>query len=869
MSTVKTSTSALRDRLTRETRAEVYSTAATGALRDRRQPLPDRADRRGRAPDGRRRRGGRPDRGRGGGADRPAGGGHQPLGADDRRGDRHRLLEVPEPDRRRRPRRDDRAGRAGRRARPAQRPPEAAGPDVRARRLDQRPGHDRRHDRQQLGRRPVAAVRQDRRSRPRRSTSSWPTARPRRSGPSRTTELDAICRRDDRVGRVHRDGPRHRGRAPRRRSSTRFPHILRRVSGYNLDEFVPGLPVRPVGWVDEPWQFNLARLIVGSEGTLAVVTGGRPEGRADPAGAGAGRPLVRHDPRGARPAGRDRGDRPGGRRDARPDDPRPGRRRTRCIRHYLELRRGPPRRRPGRPVLRRLARTSWPTRADDLARRFEGRPGVLGIRKSLTNAAKDDFWKVRKAGFSLLMAMVGDAKPIAFVEDTAVSPDRLPAFYDRFAAIVERHGVRRPPATATPTSAACTSGRSSTSRRTKGVEHAPVDRPRGLRPGRRVRRLDERRARRRPGPQPLEPQALRPRGLRGVRAGQARPSTPTTGSTPARSSATPDPGDHLRIGPEYHPHEPGRRRSSTSPARGASPAPSRCARASAPAARPATGTMCPSYMVTRDEMHSTRGRANALRLVMIGELPSHGDGLANETLHEALDLCLQCKACKSECPSQRRHGQAQGRVPPPVLPGRPVPARPPPDGPDLPAQPDRLGARPAGQLRRSRSPLFKWLLEKIAGIDRRRTLPTFARDHFRTLVPPASARPPGRAGGARSCCSTTASRPTTTPRSASRRCACWRRPATGSSWPACPAAAGRRSRRGCSTLGRDLARENVAKLAAPCPPGHADPRLRAELPGDAGRRVPRLPARPRRRRGRRGAARLVDAFVADPDACPT
>ena len=51
----------------------------------------------------------------------------------------------------------------------------------------------------------------------------------------------------------------------------RFPHILRRVSGYNLDEFIPGLPVRPAGWKEEPWQFNLAKLIVGSEGTLAVV----------------------------------------------------------------------------------------------------------------------------------------------------------------------------------------------------------------------------------------------------------------------------------------------------------------------------------------------------------------------------------------------------------------------------------------------------------------------------------------------------------------------------------------------------------------------------------------------------------------------
>ncbi len=84
---------------------------------------------------------------------------------------------------------------------------------------------------------------------------------------------------------------------------------------------------------------------------------------------------------------------------------------------------------------------SWPSGPTTWPDEFEGRPGVLGVRKRLVDAAKDDFWKVRKAGFSLLMGMVGDAKPIAFVEDTAVDPARLPAFYDRFRQIVERHGV--------------------------------------------------------------------------------------------------------------------------------------------------------------------------------------------------------------------------------------------------------------------------------------------------------------------------------------------------------------------------------------------------------------------------------------------
>ena len=65
---------------------------------------------------------------------------------------------------------------------------------------------------------------------------------------------------------------------------------------------------------------------------------------------------------------------------------------------------------------------------------------------------------------------------------------------------------------------------------------------------------------------------------------------------------------------------------------------------------PIPGTICPSYMLTLDEQVSTRGRANALRLVMSGEITG-GNALDNPILHDALDLCLQCKACKTECPS--------------------------------------------------------------------------------------------------------------------------------------------------------------------------------------------------------------------------
>lgn len=62
-----------------------------------------------------------------------------------------------------------------------------------------------------------------------------------------------------------------------------------------------------------------------------------------------------------------------------------------------------------------------------------------------------------------------------------------------------------------------------------------------------------------------------------------------------------------------------------------------------------SGVMCPSYMATRDEMHSARGRANALRLALTGQLGK--EALGSDELMAAMDLCLSCKGCKGECPN--------------------------------------------------------------------------------------------------------------------------------------------------------------------------------------------------------------------------
>jgi FAD/FMN-containing dehydrogenase/Fe-S oxidoreductase len=61
------------------------------------------------------------------------------------------------------------------------------------------------------------------------------------------------------------------------------------------------------------------------------------------------------------------------------------------------------------------------------------------------------------------------------------------------------------------------------------------------------------------------------------------------------------------------------------------------------------GTMCPSYRATGDEQHLTRGRANTLRLAISGQLDA--DGFTSDAVKEAMDLCVGCKGCKRECPT--------------------------------------------------------------------------------------------------------------------------------------------------------------------------------------------------------------------------
>jgi Fe-S oxidoreductase len=71
------------------------------------------------------------------------------------------------------------------------------------------------------------------------------------------------------------------------------------------------------------------------------------------------------------------------------------------------------------------------------------------------------------------------------------------------------------------------------------------------------------------------------------------------------------------------------------------------------------GVMCPSFMVTQEEQHGVRGRANALRLALTGQLGA--DALLSDGMAEAMSLCVSCKGCRRECPDRRGHGEDEDR----------------------------------------------------------------------------------------------------------------------------------------------------------------------------------------------------------------
>src|SRR5207249_5016369 len=285
-------------------------------------------------------------------------------------------------------------------------------------------------------------------------------------------------------------------------------------------------------------------------------------------------------------------------------------------------------------------------RLTELERRAQAEGAAYATVRAVTPPDQDNIWRVRKAGQGLLQGVKGDAKPIAFVEDTAVPPDRLAPYMRRFKALLDSHGVRA-----------------------AFYAHASV----GCLHVRPLINLKER------------------RDIEKMKA-----IASAVGDLVVEFGGTMS-GEH-------------------GGGLGA------CRKTS-------EGTMCPSYMVTREEEHSTRGRANLLRAVLSGVLPPQD--LVGRRLFEALDLCLECKGCKAECPANvdmaklkyeflAQYYKTNG----------------------LPLRAGLFGRyRAVSRLGSATAPLstwaagcgpVRWALDRFAGIDRRRRLPPFARQNFLT-----------------------------------------------------------------------------------------------------------------------------------------
>jgi FAD/FMN-containing dehydrogenase/Fe-S oxidoreductase len=409
----------------------------------------------------------------------------------------------------------------------------------------------------------------------------------------------------------------------------RYPRMVRRVSGYGLDALV------------DPEVLDLTKLVCGSEGTLSVIT--RADLRLHPlparrrvatlqfealtAAAAATPPLLETHP------------------------------------SYVELldrvaiaraRSNPAYRDAtafvaGDPDAVLLVEYSGAdaevqARMEDL----QQRASALGAARSAELPERDiaRTAQLRKSILPLLLGTTDAEKPVAFVEDAAVPPNRLEEFVARFSDLVEAEGTW-----------ACFYGHASV-----GCLHVRpalnTKDPAGVQ---RMRRIAERVAdlvvelggsisgehgdglsrseflERMYGPR-----------LIGAFAELKRAWDPAGLLNPGVIVQPPPMDGQLRLGPDGRPGSPPTALDFSR--QGGFQAAVELCNGSGLCRKRTGGTMCPSYMATGDERDTTRARANALRSVIDGTLPP--SALTGERLWEVFDLCVACKACKTECPSR-------------------------------------------------------------------------------------------------------------------------------------------------------------------------------------------------------------------------
>ena len=412
----------------------------------------------------------------------------------------------------------------------------------------------------------------------------------------------------------------------------KFPKIQRRVSGYNLDEFVRN------------GQFNLSKLVVGSEGTLAAVHQARVRIEPRPAAVGL---IVVH------------------------------------FKDIVESIRATDFILPFQPsaielvddLILNLARGSlelsrqmdfidgtpgaillvefYGENEADVRSRIEGLEATLkrerlgyAYVRSLDAAEQTRIWKLRKAGLGLLLGMKGERKPIAFVEDCAVDPSRLSEFFIRFREVIHKYDTTA--GYYGHASVGCLHIRpliNTKDRRdiqvmkdmTNEIADLVLEFGGGMSgehgDGLARSHLNEK----------LFGQQIY-KAFQDVKLA----FDPDGRMNPGKIVNAPPMTENLRYGEKYNTIFLNTRYDFSREG-GFATAVELCNGAGV-CRKKNEGTMCPSYMVTLEDKHSTRGRANYMREILSGKVDPQEE-MTGQELYDALDLCLECKGCKAECPS--------------------------------------------------------------------------------------------------------------------------------------------------------------------------------------------------------------------------
>jgi FAD/FMN-containing dehydrogenase/Fe-S oxidoreductase len=444
--------------------------------------------------------------------------------------------------------------------------------------------------------------------------------------------------------------------------AARFPKVMRRVGGYNLDVFHPQSE-RPY---TSDGSVNLAHLLVGSEGTLAysrsITLRLAPLPRAKALGIvnfnsfhkamDSAQHIVKLGPVAVELVDRT----------------------------MIELARGNPAFRPtiekaliGAPDAILLVEFAGEDKAEQV-RKLKSLVDLmsdLGLPGSVVEMADDkeqkELWEVRKAGLNIMMSLKGDGKPVSFIEDCAVPLEHLAEYTDCLTEVFAKHGTRG--TWYAHASVGTLHVRPILDMRRDGgakmraiAEEAAffVRKYKGAFSGEhgdglvRSEWVDWQFGERLMGAYREVKDAFDPAGLmnpgkivRATKMDDASLYRFKPGYAPIQLETALD-WSSWNVQNDPVTEETSAPGTGGDPAGGFAKAIEMCNN-NGHCRKFDAGTMCPSYRVTKDEKHLTRGRANTLRLAVSGQLGP--DAFTSEEMHATLDLCVSCKGCKRDCPT--------------------------------------------------------------------------------------------------------------------------------------------------------------------------------------------------------------------------